>query len=102
MPLSWNEIKSRATIFSRNWADAGNEDSQAKPFLIDFFERTDASVSGASITGLFLSFGLSPLNQTGFMFIGEIFIVGHDPDTVIVRTVLLDFIFYGECQYALL
>jgi hypothetical protein len=38
MPLSWNEIKSRATAFSRNWADAGNEDSQAKPFLIDFFE----------------------------------------------------------------
>jgi len=38
MPLSWNEIKSRAAAFSKNWADAGNEDSQAKPFLIDFFE----------------------------------------------------------------
>jgi hypothetical protein len=38
MPLSWNEIKSRAAAFSRNWTDAGNEDSQAKPFLIDFFE----------------------------------------------------------------
>lgn len=38
MPLSWNEIKSRATAFSKAWADAGNEDSQAKPFLIDFFE----------------------------------------------------------------
>ena len=36
--LSWNEIKSRANAFSKNWADAGNEDSQAKPFLIDFFE----------------------------------------------------------------
>jgi len=38
MPLSWNEIKSRALAFSRRWADAGNEDAEAKPFLIDFFE----------------------------------------------------------------
>ena len=38
MPLSWNEIKSRALTFSRTWADAANEDSQAKPFWIDFFE----------------------------------------------------------------
>jgi type I restriction-modification system DNA methylase subunit len=38
VPLSWNEIKSRAQGFSRTWADAANEDSQAKPFWIDFFE----------------------------------------------------------------
>ena len=38
MPLSWNEIKSRALTFSRTWSDAGNEDSQGKPFWIDFFE----------------------------------------------------------------
>lgn len=38
MPLSWNEIKSRALAFSRTWADAANEDAQAKPFWIDFFE----------------------------------------------------------------
>ncbi len=38
MPLSWNEIKSRALTFSRHWADAAHEDSQAKPFWIDFFE----------------------------------------------------------------
>ena len=38
MPLSWNEIKSRALTFSRTWADATNEDSEAKPFWIDFFE----------------------------------------------------------------
>ncbi len=37
MPLSWNEIKSRALTFSRTWADAEDEDSQAKPFWIDFF-----------------------------------------------------------------
>ena len=38
MPLSWNEIKSRALTFSRTWADASQEDSQGKPFWIDFFE----------------------------------------------------------------
>ena len=38
MPLSWNEIKSRALTFSRTWDDAANEDAQAKPFWIDFFE----------------------------------------------------------------
>ena len=38
MPLSWNEIKSRALTFSRTWADASNEDAQAKAFWIDFFE----------------------------------------------------------------
>ena len=38
MLLSWNEIKSRALTFSRTWADAAHEDSQGKPFWIDFFE----------------------------------------------------------------
>jgi hypothetical protein len=38
MGLNWNEIKSRALLFSKTWADASNEDSQAKPFWIDFFE----------------------------------------------------------------
>ena len=38
MPLSWNDIKSRALTFSRTWADAASEDSQGKPFWIDFFE----------------------------------------------------------------
>jgi len=38
MGLNWNEIKSRALQFSKTWADASNEDSEAKPFWIDFFE----------------------------------------------------------------
>ena len=38
MPLSWNEIKSRALAFSREWSDAANEDSEAKPFWIAFFD----------------------------------------------------------------
>ena len=38
MPLSWNDIESRALTFSRTWADAASEDSQGKPFWLDFFE----------------------------------------------------------------
>ena len=38
MVLNWNEIKSRALRFSKTWVDASNEDSQAKPFWLDFFE----------------------------------------------------------------
>jgi len=38
MGLNWNEIKTRALLFSKTWADACHEDSQAKPFWIDFFE----------------------------------------------------------------
>jgi hypothetical protein len=29
MPLSWNEIKSRAMAFSKRWADAGNDEGEA-------------------------------------------------------------------------
>ncbi len=38
MALGWNEIKERAVRFSNEWADARNEDADAKPFLIEFFE----------------------------------------------------------------
>jgi hypothetical protein len=38
MVLNWNEIKSRALLFSKTWGDASNEDSLAKPFWIAFFE----------------------------------------------------------------
>ncbi len=37
MPLSWNEIKDRALNFSKEWADASNEEADAKPFLDAFF-----------------------------------------------------------------
>lgn len=35
--LSWNEIKDRALKFSKEWADTQNEEADAKPFLIEFF-----------------------------------------------------------------
>ncbi|MBP7965493.1 MAG: class I SAM-dependent DNA methyltransferase, partial [Paludibacteraceae bacterium] len=38
MALSWNEIKDRALRFSKEWAGTSNEEADAKPFLIEFFE----------------------------------------------------------------
>jgi hypothetical protein len=37
MPLSWNEIKSRAIGFAKEWAHASDERAQAQSFWIDFF-----------------------------------------------------------------
>ena len=37
MTLSWNEIKDRALQFSKEWADTHNEEADAKPFLVEFF-----------------------------------------------------------------
>jgi len=43
MPLSWNEIKSRAASFSNEWKDTKREEADAKPFLIDFLNIFDIS-----------------------------------------------------------
>ncbi len=37
MPLSWNEIKTRAAAFSNEWKDESNEHAEAKSFWDDFF-----------------------------------------------------------------
>jgi hypothetical protein len=37
MPLSWNEIKTRATVFSKEWENEVSEDAEAKSFWDDFF-----------------------------------------------------------------
>jgi hypothetical protein len=37
MALSWNEIKDRALKFSKEWEDTTNEEADAKPFLVEFF-----------------------------------------------------------------
>jgi hypothetical protein len=36
-PISWNEIKSRAIAFSREWQDESSEDAEAKSFWDAFF-----------------------------------------------------------------
>ena len=37
MPLSWNEIKTRAVTFSKEWEDETSEDAEAKSFWDGFF-----------------------------------------------------------------
>lgn len=37
MALNWNEIKSRAFTFSKEWANTTNEEADAKQFLVAFF-----------------------------------------------------------------
>ena len=37
MALSWNEIKERAIKFSKEWENSANEEADAKPFLVEFF-----------------------------------------------------------------
>jgi hypothetical protein len=37
MPLSWNEIRARALVFSREWADESSEDAEGKSFCDEFF-----------------------------------------------------------------
>ncbi len=37
MALSWNEIKSRATTFSKEWQNESREDAEAKSFWDAFF-----------------------------------------------------------------
>ena len=37
MPLSWNEIKSRALAFSREWKGEGSERAEAQSFWNGFF-----------------------------------------------------------------
>lgn len=38
MPLSWNEIKTRATAFTKEWQHETNEDAEAKSFWDGFFD----------------------------------------------------------------
>ncbi len=37
MPLSWNEIKTRALAFSKEWENESSEDAEAKSFWDGFF-----------------------------------------------------------------
>ena len=46
MPLSWNEIKSRAATFSNKWKDEVNEDAEAKriEFLFELYYKYTAGL----------------------------------------------------------
>ena len=38
MPISWNEIRSRALAFSKEWAAESREHAEAKTFWDEFFK----------------------------------------------------------------
>ena len=38
MRLSWNEIRARAAVFARDWADAGYEKGETQSFYNEFFD----------------------------------------------------------------
>ena len=38
MRLSWNEIRARASVFAREWADATYEKGETQSFYNEFFE----------------------------------------------------------------
>lgn len=46
MPLSRIEIRRRATAFAKEWADAANEDAEAKSFWDGFFQVYDLLLPG--------------------------------------------------------
>lgn len=41
MPLSWNEIKTRAATFAKEWESETNEHAEAKNFWDEFFQVFD-------------------------------------------------------------
>jgi hypothetical protein len=51
MPLSWNEIKSRALAFSKEWENVVSEDAEAKSFWDDFLICLESAAGVAKITG---------------------------------------------------
>lgn len=71
MPLSWNEIRARATSFSKDWKDAQYENGESQSFYNDFFKvfgrrRRDVAVYEEKVKKL--------NDQTGFI---DLFWPGH-------------------------
>ena len=73
MPLSWNEIKSRASAFSKEWEDEVSEDAEAKSFWDGFFHifginrRRVATFEQQVKTPLSFGEGLGVRSKTGFI-----------------------------------
>ena len=73
MPLSWNEIKSRATTFSKEWENESSEDAEAKSFWDGFFNvfgisrRRVATFEQQVKTTFSLGEGFGVRSKTGFI-----------------------------------
>jgi hypothetical protein len=52
MALSWNEIKSRAITFSKEWEDESRENAESQSFWNDFFttySRNNFNIKGGEM-----------------------------------------------------
>lgn len=73
MPLSWNEIKSRALAFTNEWKDEVSEDAEAKSFWDDFFNvfgisrRRVATFEHAVISSSLSPAGRGPGVRSGYI-----------------------------------
>ena len=87
MGLHWNEIKSRALLFSKTWDDACNEKSLATPFWIDFFEIfgiTDKRIGTIAVLDARAQFGSSLADLYDPLTMPPALLKAHQkPDTAI-------------------
>ena len=99
MALSWNEIKDRALSFSKEWADTSNEEADAKPFLVEFFnvfgeQKVDVlrvNIEDEDLLRERFKENYNLINKSG------------DPLKVIVEEVKkYDFIIMGDLKYAVM
>ncbi len=63
MPLSWNEIKTRAVAFTNEWKDDVSEDAEAKSFWDDFFNVF--GISRRRVASFEQQVNLSPFSTRG-------------------------------------
>src|ERR1035437_8363133 len=86
MPLSWNEIKTRAVTFTNKWKDEVSEDAEAKSFWDDFFNVF--GISRRRVATFEQKVSLTPTLSTG----GEGAVSGFPPSPLVERGVkFIDF-----------
>ncbi len=81
MPLSWNEIKTRAVTFTNEWKDEVSEDAEAKSFWDDFFNVF--GISRRRVATFEQKVSLTPTLSTGGEgAVAELFITTSVPQGV--------------------
>ena len=69
MPLSWNEIKSRALLFIQEWKDEVREEAETKSFWDDFFNLF--GISRPRVASYELQVQINPCGELGNRTSGE-------------------------------
>jgi len=76
MPLSWNEIRARAAVFSKDWKDAHYEKGETQSFYNDFFNvfgrrRRDVAVYEEKVKKLNDKSGFIDLFWPGYLLVEQ-------------------------------